>query len=293
MKKIIICFFLFGCATQNNQRQTSSIDFDLSLLRAYSDEYAKEETLVAPYVSTFNTETNVLKFLATDHANKTEHPTFKTVKSIFEKFKPELVILEGFEDGGQLSSPSQIAHADRCNAEGYQSCGEPSYAVYLASRTSIPFVSGDPSEQMILPVLQSKGYSTQDLIGYSLMQLIPQWRRAGELDSETTPARLVKRATWYSEQLNSPETFTFETLKQWYFNQTGEKFDFNKIGTSSVAPTNDGKSTNLNKLSFQVGLIRDSYLVSKIQFGVNKFQRTLVIFGQGHLVKPNLADKPR
>lgn len=254
-------------------------------MRPYSDQFAKEEVFAAPYISTFQVSNVELKFLAADHANNVEHPTFKTINSIIGSFKPELIILEGFEDNGQFSSPSQIAHAEQCNADGYKSCGEPSYAVYLANKSSIPFISGDPSDVMILPEFQSQNYTTQDLIGLRLIQLIPQWRRAGELNSETTPARLEKRAAWYSEKLKSPEIFTFATLKQWYFRQTGEQFDFNKIGSSTVAPTNDVNSTNLNKMSFQTGLIRDSYLIRKIQLGLNKYQKVLIVYGQGHLVK--------
>lgn len=277
---------MFGCSSSLKvKRNLSSVDFDLTLLRPFSEEYAKEEKFTSPYVATFKNSEVELKFLAADHANNVDHPTFKTVKSIIESFRPDFLVLEGFEDDGQISSSAQIAHAEQCNADGFKSCGEPSYAVYLANKKSIPFVSGDPSDSMILPEFHSKNYTTQDLIGYRLIQLIPHWRRAGELNPETTPNRLEKRAAWYSEKLKSPEVFTFITLKQWYLDNTGEKFDFNKIGSSTVAPTNNAKSTKLNQMSFQAGLIRDSYLMSKIQLGLNKYQKVLVVFGQGHLVK--------
>ncbi|WP_374028920.1 hypothetical protein [Bdellovibrio bacteriovorus] len=290
MKIFFLSILLLGCSSSLQvRRNLSSVDFDLSLLRPYSEEYAKEENLTSPYVATFKSSEIELNFLAAGHANNIDHPTFKTIKSIIESFAPDFIVLEGFEDNGQISSPAQIAHAEQCNADGFKSCGEPSYAVYLANKKSIPFVSGDPSDSMILPEFHSKNYTTQDLIGLRLIQLIPQWRRAGELNPETTPARLEKRAAWYSEKLKSPEVFTFITLKQWYFDNTGETFDFNKIGSSTVAPTDNAKSTKLNKMSFQTGLMRDSYLLSKIQFGLNRYQKVLVVFGQGHLVKTRKA----
>ena len=286
MKIFILAVLLFGCSSSLKvKRNLSSVDFDLTLLRPYSEEYAKVESFTSPYVATFKNSEVELRFLAADHANNIDHPTFKTVKSSIENFNPDFIVLEGFEDNGQISSSAQIAHAEQCSTDGFKPCGESSYTVYLANKKSIPFVSGDPSDSMILPEFHSQNYTTQDLIGLRLIQLIPQWRRAGELNPETTPARLEKRAAWYSEKLKSQEVFTFKTLRQWYFDKTGENFDFNKIGSSTVAPTNNATSTKLNHMSFHTGLIRDSYLISKIQLGLNKYQKVLVVFGQGHLVK--------
>lgn len=185
---------------------------------------------------------------------------------------------------GRKPFPSYVQHAKECSLQEYKSCGEPSYAAYVATQLDIPFVSGDPSDNDILPFLFDKNYSSDDLIGYRLIQFIPQWRRAGELDFDTTPTRLEKRAVWYSQKLKSKNIFTFQSLKEWFTTKTGLPFDWNKIGTSTVSPEIGPQSTNLNKLSYNVDLARNAFLLKKIEENINTRKKVLVIFGQGHLV---------
>jgi len=54
MKIFILAVLLFGCSSSLKvKRNLSSVDFDLTLLRPYSEEYAKVESFTSPYVATF------------------------------------------------------------------------------------------------------------------------------------------------------------------------------------------------------------------------------------------------
>jgi hypothetical protein len=261
------------------------ISANINLISDYSYEAQKKEPFEEPYVSTYIKQQKILKFLAADHENNIESKTFKTVKALIEDFKPDMMILEGFTDD-ESSMSGMIRHSLKCEKEDFQKCGENTYAIILGQKNNIKFTPGEPSEFQIQQSLLKLGYTADDLIGFYIVRQIPQWLRQKNLKPQNIDVQIEQEGHWIQkEDFKIKADYSWKHFNDWYEKNLGKKFDLGKITTEDTAPQISKNPTFLNKISREVGLVRERSIVLKIESMLNNNDKVLVIYGGGHLVK--------
>lgn len=257
------------------------ISANLNLISDYSYEAQRKESFKSPYVSTYIKQQKTLKYLAAEHQNNIESETFKTVKTVIEDFKPDVMILEGFTDESGM-----LRHSLECEKEGVQKCGESEYAITLGQKLDIKFTAGEPSEFQILERLLKLGYTTDDLIGFYLVRQIPQWRRHGDLNPQHIDKQIEREGKRIQKSdLKVNPGYTWKQFTEWYEKNLGKKFNLDTISTKDLAPQISENPTFLNIISREVDVVRERSIILKIEAMLNKYDKVLVIYGSGHLVK--------
>ena len=241
----------------------------LSLLR--SDEDARV-SLSAPYLAEFKSQGNILYYLAAAHENSTTSKTFRLIEQCFQKFKIDLVILEGFKTARGVS-PKDILESFLNGNEGdFFRGGESSFAAIAASQRGISFVGGEPEFVDIERHLKKCGYSSQDIEGFYFVQQVPQMRRDGSL------ARASVECYWKSDK----DQFSFSDFKNWYRQRNNKEFDAQNIPAEETAPWFHGELFT-QQISAQISTVREKHIVQTIADSMNQHEHVFVVYGAGHL----------
>ena len=167
-----------GCITPHVAPTT-----DTSLIRSYTFDLENQKHLDAPYVARFHHDGKLLPYVASEHVsaekypNLLDHPTLKTIETLFADYKPEVVIVEGFDTGTELSPKSILKKADECEQSKYRGCGEYFYAINMARKIGAAYITGEPKNIEIRIQIIREGYTAHDLLGFYLVRQIPQYKR--------------------------------------------------------------------------------------------------------------------
>ncbi len=278
MKFILICFVFLKISCSN-------ISLNESLIRHWSLDYQKQESYEAPYISVFSKNDKQLIFVAADHENSMDSKTFKTIEQVILKEKPDFLILEGFQNNEEVSPQWYIDYANKCSTSRFRKCGEPSYAAFIANQKNIPFAGGEIKDTMILKGLNEIGFQEIDVVGFYLLRMIPQLKKQKKIDITNQISQISKYLTRFSNNLNTPNIVTFNQFKEWYELHSSLKRSYLDLGSMDVAPINGSAGTYFQKISAHIGMIRERYLVQLIDKSLKKYNKVLVIYGAGHLVK--------
>lgn len=268
-----------------------ALHFDESLVRPYTFDLEKQKHLEAPYVAQYQKGNKHLYYVASEHIstrkypNVVEHPTLKTIKKIFEEFRPQVVIVEGIDTGDKLSPESLLKHADKCEKTSYKSgCGESFYAINQAREMGSQFVSGEPLHQKVKEELLKLDYKVEDLLGFYLIRQIPQWKRQKIFNKETFEEMANNQLARFEKMIDSQTLFNFEKFDYWYSSKMSKPRSYLDIKNDDPAPHGGNDATYVQKISHYVTLLRDREVVQRIEAMLNQFDRVLIIYGGSHLV---------
>jgi hypothetical protein len=265
---------------------SSSIHFDTNLIQPYRFEMEKENPFSPPYVAKLEKGEKRVLYLAALHTlgakDPFETPTFKSIHALVNRYRPRVVVVEGYKTGDELSPPSISKHAAKCEAEKFKTCGEPAFVVLEAKRIGADFISGEPSERFILESVLAEGRVEKDLLGFYLVRQIPQWRKSGELKDFDRKAEDL--LALYRELFGSSISFSLAEFRDWYRTHVNVPKQLLDVTTDDVAPNSGQGATYLQQISSQVGRIRDRSIVETIEKMVNKFSNVLVVYGASHLL---------
>jgi hypothetical protein len=259
---------------------TPTFEPDLSLLRPWGEELAREEPYKTSYVAKFKKDDKELFYIAGHHAKSPDADVFPLIKKSFSEFDPEVLILEGFIP--EVTQERMRERAKKCSPN-FERCGEKYFAIYLA-KSDVELVTGEPSEKEILESMKRLKYTTEDLAFYYLVRQIPSWERQKEINvvdfkkqaEEFLDVTMIKR--FYSTEIENG----FDKFKVWYKEKMGKEFSLDDIDSEVPAPHKDGHY--LQKMGYQVGLVRDSNVVKMIAKQLEKHKKVMVLYGGSHLV---------
>jgi hypothetical protein len=274
---------LVGCAS------SPPVVADPLLLRPFSIRAQSEEPFAAPSVAYYSKSSKHLAFVGATHENDVSGPTHKTVQAVIEKFQPKLVILEGFETFAGPNPSFYLKASENCADANSTLCDEGTYAASLSIKMGIPFIGGEPEETEIKDEVLRKGYALSDLIYFYVLRQIPEWKRDGSFTKNNFQILAENLIRSYARRFKISLSENPSSLKTWYRSKLGKKFDFQKINTEDVAPKTDGEISILNKISQEVGTVREKHLLKLIEKSTNENGGTLVIYGSGHLVEARVA----
>ncbi len=272
-----ITFFLTACAAKPVFRA------DVSLIEPYSPALEKKEPF--PFqasLSLFKKGDRQLVYIAANHENSIESPTFRLIKKVFAVYPIEVALIEGVEAASpQMRFLDQLRESPPTD---FYKGGEPAYTALLADQRYIPFEGMEPSEEILLKAVLKSGFSYEDLMGFYVVRQIPQWRRQGKFDNQPFEDVFQLFVQNYYARWGpvAPWTFTLADFKAWYQKGNGKPFSLEKMDPEEAAPL-PGSKLLTHKLSRIVGRIRNQYIVTRIANQLSEKRTVLVVIGYSHL----------
>ncbi len=259
---------------------------DPSLLVPWTSERQAQEPLSPPYLSLYADAHVSLLFLAARHEVGLQTPTFQIIRETLPQYMPDIVVVEGYPTTQETSPASYLDYATDCfGPKGSNQCGEPPYLAYLAHQASIPFVGGEPTDPHLLTAIQTKGYTIKDMFGFYYLRQLAQWLSRGQFSSDVEHQYNGYLKTLLQRFEVSNVSFPFDDFQKWYQDKMGKAFEAKSIQTNDVAPLQDAQATWLQKLSYQVSLLRDTHLIQLLARLLSQYDRVFITYGSGHLVK--------
>lgn len=260
---------------------------DSNLLQDFTREKRNNYHIKPPYYAHYKKNNKELIFIAAKHRVDPKSKTFLLIKDAFQKYRPDILIFEGFPTTENPSPKKYFNYATKCwKQEKHQKCSEPSYGVFLAIKKETPFLGGEPPNLNILKFIESQNYNAKDLLAFYAIRMIPQWKKRGQIHKNfsKTMEKLIQRTAKY--KLEKPTlTLSYSDLTSWYQKKMGQVLNKKNISSQDFAPLNTPQATYLQKFSYSISKARDRHLVQLIAKTMNQYQRTLVIYGSGHLLK--------
>ncbi len=260
---------------------------NLEKIRPWSAELEQSEPLPAPYIVDFEAGTRALTYVAIEHSNEASSPSLKLVERAMEARRFSAVVLEGFPRSMGFSPESMWAGSARDGANGFYRDGETSVAVRMALKKAVPFVGGEPDEELVKAAFKNAGFSAEDLFCFYITRIIPQWRRDGTLTRQNIEESFAENATRLGRRLGMPP-LSYEQFQKWYQSKNGAPFRPRDISDDTVAPLANGKLFT-QRASAVAGKVRNEHIVRVTEEMLNKYSRVLVIYGSSHFPMQQLA----
>ncbi|WP_032112758.1 hypothetical protein [Candidatus Paracaedibacter symbiosus] len=239
-------------------------------------EFAKTVRVTSlPALATFHGNGRELRYLAVQHAIGASSPTFQSIRQTIEDFQPSCLILEGFENCDET-----IQWISEQYKKEPEYCGEPLYAAYLAKEKGVLFMSGEPTDQEIIRHCINKNYTKNDVAYFYFTRLIPQHYRQQKLSFESDLPRFFEDLSQMWMGIFN-EKYTHEGYQSWCNEAYNKPLTFQQvIDTTQTSPILTGHK--LQKIGYEVGLVRDKEILTRIFDSMQKYDKVLVIYGASH-----------
>jgi hypothetical protein len=240
-------------------------------------------------VSKFDNDSKKLWFVAARHSDQENSPTFKTVKKAFDELRPQVIIIEGVEDTGVLSPPEYSKYVNRMASEHFKKGGEPAYAAWLGIQNNIPYAPSEPTNLDIARSFEKKGQTRKDYAYFEIARFLPQWKMTDTIHNWNDYKKEANKFAGYEfKNLGIHETFNFEDFLKWCRIQLGHDLNYNAV-VDDFSPQTDRNPTGMNRLSKEVDGSREPHIHEVTVRMLNQYDRVLIVFGSGHLVKHRAA----
>ena len=152
----------------------------------------------------------------------------------------------------------------------------------MADQNKVQFTNGDPSDLEIKLGLKDLGFSEEDALSFFVARMLPQHFREnkefGTSDSifkKTIETDLIELHNRVKSDLN----FGYQDFMNW-LNRQSETPVSKLFSEQALAPLDSGSP--IQKISFQVDILRNRSLLKRIENMVNTYDRVLVIYGSAH-----------
>ncbi len=284
MRTLVLIFlstFVAACVT----RPPAS---DRMPIQAWSSELQKQEPYKYPFVVSYRSGSKVLVFVASNHSTHVESASFKTIREVVGREKFDLFVAEGFPRSYGINPQRKVEKALKDGAGGFFKGEEPNYTIVQAQKYGSPFIGGEPDEMEIVEAIEKRDYTRKDLLFFYLIRQIPQWRRQDELKDRSVARMAEEFLDLWSTRLSLPQRPTIEEFKDWYQKKMGQPFCSEAITSETSAPY-ETSSIFTQKISSEVGKIRDTFTVRTIVTEMEKYPRVLIVYGGSHWITQSKA----
>ncbi len=241
-------------------------------------EYPNKQSVIARY----NKNNHGLFYLAARHTNTIGEDTLNLVETLFKDYQFDVLLIESIPYTSGESPKWYVEEAKRGKTAQFIQGGESAFAALLADTKKIPFFAGEPDHQDIYNRLKAKGYSDEDVIGFYTIRQIPQWVRQQEKKEGLLQRKIPSFVAYHCKIFSVTKCPTYDQILNWYQAKLGHKLTVN-ISNEETAPISDGLLFT-QKISSEVGFIRDRFTLSIIEKLFHKYKRVAVIYGAGHFI---------
>ena len=137
-----------------------------------------------------------LAFIGVQHDTDPASRKHRLIDSMFLIFKPRVVVLEGAPTSWGYN-PTRLIEVggQRPNAQGLLPEGETVPTVRGALASGSIIVGGEPSDADVRRSAAARGVSDEDLLGFYVLRVVPQWLSQREFDdlSSTRATALIDK----------------------------------------------------------------------------------------------------
>jgi hypothetical protein len=279
---VLVVLVATSCAT------TGGIKIDETKVLGYHFELEDQKKMQQPYVAEFAKGDKKLLYVLSKHVSEKEfpriieHPTNVTIRKLFERFRPQVVIVEGIPPEDEKTPQKLRDHIAKCKNQEFKGCGESFYAMDQAIESSARYITGEPTEEEIREHLARSGFSQQDILGFYMVRQIPQMKRRNTFSKESFPRECERFLEHYRKRIGMREKFDCGDFKAWYGKNMHKPKNYLDIENNDPAPHGGTDATYVQRISHQVGLARDRVIVKKIENMLNLYDRVLVVYGGSH-----------
>lgn len=263
---------------------------DLTLIRNYNKELQAQAPYTTPYYTYFHKGAKALYYVAAGHQAGPDNDTFKAIRTIIQKAKPQIIVIEGLATERGQSPDSYKAIAQQKAKDDFRTSVEPEYAAYQAIQANIPFIGAEPTDKIIFDQLRQKTYSENDIVAFYTLRNIHYWVDVDQVNEQS----FDQKAQFYLDNLryyrenNIPveNRLTVQGLKEWFAKHSPTKGkSILSVNTDDVAPLSSPEATYIQRLSASVDEVRERNIDTAFANVLSNYDRVLVVYGSAHLLK--------
>jgi hypothetical protein len=241
-----------------------------------------------PFAALYAQAGRKLIFVGAKHENNTNSLTFHLIADAYASLHVDTLIVEGPPYSRGANSQRLLDWAKRqTEINGFVEGGETVPAVRGALAQGANVWGGEPDDFIIRDSVLSRGFSSQDLLGFYTLRSVPQWIRERKIlglhDSQIR-SLIEKELEHNRSRLGfSPSVLPdFAAWAQWYADTNHKEFGA-AFDPEETGPLADGIYGS-NRIAAAVSRSRDSFLLEIIAQHLNAHQTVMVVFGESHLM---------
>lgn len=239
-----------------------------------------------PYLVTYEACGRQLLYVAAEHTGDPDSLTHRLIDRAFEEYDIPFAILEGFALTDQPSPQDLVDYADE--VAGTPQDGENAVVIRKITAAGGHFVGAEPTQKTVLAHIKEQGLTVQDLLGFHIVRILPQWIRHQQI-KDHTDGRVRPLYQAYAERFVASLDLTlddlgdlrsFDGFKSWYQQTNGVAYDTHFRPQDSAPSSTQNRRTN--QISDMVGHVREAHIVGVIADAMNTYRRVLVVYGASH-----------
>lgn len=242
------------------------------------------------YVYALSEQNKKILFFGATHTHEPGHEQFDTIQKQFNSFAPEIVCVEGNPTVNErtLEVRQKLTPLAPSNLESH---GEGWYTLKLAVDAGIDFESPEPDFTEEIQHELDQGHSKQDIFTYYLYRMIDQYIRVHGVKSATAcedylrpeMEQFISTCGWSRDDVAS----YFEIIIAELDIQNEEKYR-NAVTPVPYTGTVQAVTNDVARLSSQ---FRDEYILKRLAYLMNEYDRVFILFGSAHAVRLEPAMK--
>lgn len=261
---------------------------DPALVDPYTEEAVRNgPRRPLPLTAIYERGARRLIFVATRHDVGRRSPTFRAIDRAFA-MRPNALVVEGFPTSWgvnprRVTDLVRAAYSNPSAADSYVR-GDPGYAMQHAIGRSVPIFGGEPDNADIDRALVSQRYSPTEIACVKMLQSIPQGEIAGEFADNRDPRFrlfLARSAQRIAAEHTSALIFSREIYERWHAREFGVSVYEDDDYARRLDPTREGRAAEISRA---MTLARDRHIFRQIMRVLAAHNRTLVVYGGGHLI---------
>lgn len=227
-----------------------------------------------------------LAFIGVQHDSDPASRTHRLIDSTFLIFKPRVVIVEGAPTSWDYN-PRRLVKigTQQPDAQGLLPEGETVPAVRGAVASGSLIIGGEPSDADVRRIAATSGVSDEDLLGFYVLRVVPQWMSQREFDdlSGSRATALIDKQLARSRaelKLSSNLLPDAAAWRRWRLDRNVGAAS-NRIDIEEAGPLADGP-WRTSRVGAAISKARDTHLFELTRAELAKHRSVLVVFGGSH-----------
>jgi len=224
-------------------------------------------TIYQPFCLHFHKKNKIFNYIGARHTINKKSATYKLIRKIIKKYKPELIVIEGIPNKLGLNP----------NIDDWHWVGESQYAIDMGKKYGCNYVGIEPDEEFIYKKLIKKGIKVDDIYGYIFLR----WHTYSYSTLHVTKQKFIneweKIRTYHLDREFKKHKWDYQ---KWYLSRFHEKFKYGS-NINYADPYGQSKIITQN-VSYEFGKIRNIFDIKKLYKYLNKYNNVLYIMGMNH-----------
>lgn len=276
---ILVVLCLGACAT------TANLTLDARRLSPWTVAL-RDSQIEGAFVMIFRHNEQQVLLVGAEHDNAPDSATFQLIDAAFTLAPVESVIVEGTRTAlGPDPAALRALSDESLDAAGLQPNGETVPTVRGALRHGATLLGGEPEEVDVIERAIGLGVTPQDIAGFYVLRVIPQWLRDGSAsgpDDRRMIALIERQLARVRVSFGNRDTglSTYADWLVWYRRTNGRDFG-SGFDPEETGPLVDGPWGS-NKIAAAVARARDSHLLNVIASTLAARRSVMVVYGASH-----------